>query len=186
MGARFWSARAAPARHARKHHMQHGMKCASCVHARDVTWEVGWRGVTYIHKICPRSAVSHPIPDIGPGRASQEPLFWGFASVPAARRDERIWACHAAWTWVIYSNNMPLCHIYACHALCMSHGRRMSAPRVTTHANDRRHAHATCRNRARGQSVITTDCPRCVTCMRAPCTHRARTRLTRPVRPLKS
>ena len=85
-------------RKACKHRMQHGMKCVSCVHARDVTWEVGWRGVIYIHKTCPRSAVSHPIPDIGPGRASQEPLFCGVRKHAVARRDERIWTCHAAWT----------------------------------------------------------------------------------------
>ena len=64
-------------RKACKHRMQDGMKCASCGHARDVTWEVGWRGVTYIHEVYPRKCGSPPQPGNRPHPRPPEAMFYG-------------------------------------------------------------------------------------------------------------
>jgi hypothetical protein len=83
-------------RKACKHRMQDGMKCAARAHARDVAWELGWRGVRYLPKVYPRNAASHPKPDTGPGRASQEPVFTGLREGAAAQRDGRTGGQNAA------------------------------------------------------------------------------------------
>ena len=64
-------------RKACKHRMQDGMKCASCGHARDVTWELGWRGVTYIHEVYPRKCGSPPQPRNRPHPRPPEAMFYG-------------------------------------------------------------------------------------------------------------
>ena len=53
------------------------------------------------------------------------------------------------------------------------------------HVDDTRLAHAACQNRARGQSVIQTDCPRCLTCVHACMNMYARTSQSRLLRPLE-
>ena len=74
-------------RKACKHRMQDGMKCASCGHARDVTWEVGWRGVRHTLSVYPRNAVARPSPETGPTRDPQKPCCTAVWEGAVARRN---------------------------------------------------------------------------------------------------